>query len=64
MVPDSLQGLKVSAKLCTATLLLLQLPPERTQLLLGLHLDVVGYHHRGLEVRLEATPLLFVVLNT
>lgn len=64
MVPDSLQGLEVRGKLCTAILLLLQLPPEGTQLLLSLHLDVVGHHHGRLEVRLEPTPLLFFILKT
>lgn len=64
MVPDSLQGLEVRGKLSTAILLLLQLPPECTQLLLSLHLDVVGHHHGRLEVRLEPTPLLFFILKT
>lgn len=64
MVPDSLQGLKVCGKFCTAILLLLQLPPECTQLLLGLHLDVVGHDHCCLKVRLEPPPLLFLILKT
>lgn len=64
VVPDSLQGLKVCGKLCTAILLLLQLPPECTQLLLSLDLDVIGHHHCCLEVRLEPTPLFFFILKT
>lgn len=64
MVPDSLQGLKVCGKFCIAILLLLQLPPECTLLLLSLHLDVVGHHHCRLEVCLEPTPLLFLILKT
>ena len=63
-VPDSLQGLKVRGQLCTAILLLLQLPPECTQLLLSLDLDVVGHHHCCLEVCLEPTPLFFFILKT
>lgn len=64
IVPDTLQGFKVCGKLCTAILLLLQLPPECTQLLLSLHLDVVGHHHCCLEIRLEPTPLFFFILKT
>lgn len=63
-VPDSLQGFKVCGKFCAAILLLLQLPPECAQLLLSLHLDVVGHHHCRLKVRLEPTPLLFLLLKT
>ena len=45
-------------------LLLLQQPPlDGTQLLLGLALDVVGHHHRCLQVSLEAPPLLRLVLE-
>lgn len=62
-VPDSLQRLQVSGQLAAALLLLLQLPPQRAQLLLGLHLDVVGDHHRRLQVGLEAAPLLLLLLH-
>lgn len=61
-VPDSLQRLQVGGQLAAALLLLLQLPPQRAQLLLGLHLDVVGDHHRRLQVGLETTPLLLLLL--
>lgn len=61
---DSLQSLEVCGKLRTAILLLLQLPPECTQLLLSLHLDIVCHHHCCLQVRLEPTPLLFFILKT
>lgn len=45
-------------------LLLLQQPPlHSTQLLLGLTLDVIGHHHRRLQVRLEAPPLLRFLLR-
>lgn len=64
MVPDSLQGLEVCGKLRAAILLLLQLPPECTQLLLSLHLDVIGHHHCCLEVCLKPAPLLFFILQT
>lgn len=64
VVPDSLQGLQVCRKLGAAVLLLLQLPPESSQLLLSFHLDVVGHHHGRLEVRLKAAPLLLLILKT
>ncbi|TNN82722.1 hypothetical protein EYF80_006963 [Liparis tanakae] len=50
MVPDTLQGFEVCRELCAAILLLLQLPPERPQLLLSLHLDVVCHHHCRLKL--------------
>lgn len=64
VVPDCLQGLQVCRKFRIAILLLLQLPPDRTQLLLSLHLNVIGHHHRSLEVCLKPPPLLFLVLQT
>lgn len=46
-------------------LLLLQQPPlHSAQLLLGLTLDVIGHHHRGLQVCLEPPPLLGLLLQT
>lgn len=45
-------------------LLFLQQPPlHGAQLLLGLILDVIGHHHRRLEVRLEAPPFLCLLLK-
>lgn len=45
-------------------LLFLQQPPlHSAQLLLGLTLDVIGHHHRRLQVRLEAPPLLGFLLK-
>lgn len=64
MVPDSLHGLQVCRKFGIAVLLLLQLPPDSTQLLLSLHFNVIGHHHRSLEVCLKASPLLLLILNT
>lgn len=44
-------------------LLFLQQPPlHSTQLLLGLALNVIGHHHRGLQVCLESPPLLRLLL--
>lgn len=45
-------------------LLFLQQPPlHSAQLLLGLTLDVIGHHHRRLQVCLEAPPLLGFLLK-
>lgn len=44
-------------------LLLQQFPLHGAQLLLGLTLDVIGHHHRGLQIRLEPPPFLGILLK-
>lgn len=60
---SSLHVLQLLLQPCSLLLLLQEAPFDGPQLLLHLAFDVVGHHHGGLQVGLEAAPLLRVLLR-